>query len=96
MVMTVNCQVVNADSLSNCSSESDSLEPMSSNLNSVVGGSGVPLYPDSCITDDGFNTVFMSLLQQQFYVCKSIRFFEAVLDFTAFTEQTTIIFPCAY
>lgn len=53
MVMTVNCDDLNSDSLSDYSSESDGLELMSSNPDSVVGSSDVPLYPGSCITDNG-------------------------------------------
>ena len=43
-----------------CSSEnSERFPPQTSNYDSV--GCGVPLYPESCISDDSFSTVFLSL-----------------------------------
>ena len=45
-------------------SDIDSEDPFQSTSIQGASGSGVPLYPDSCITEDGFNTVFLSLVQR--------------------------------
>ena len=45
------------------SDEDSSSDLLESGSIDSTGGCGVPLYPDSSITDDGFNTVFLSLVQ---------------------------------
>ena len=80
-----------SDSLSdNDSSEEDLSDYSSENLEHFqsrsiesAGGCGVPLYPDSCITDDGFNTIFLSLVQRHNLTytsqCDILKFFSILL-----------------
>ena len=49
-----------ADGFANLSSESSKSFPLQSSTDSA--GCGVALYPGSCVTDDSFGTVFLSLL----------------------------------
>ena len=55
------------------SDDDSSEEPFQSTSIQGASGSGVPLYPDSCITEDGCFFVFLSLVQRHnFDLCKSV------------------------
>lgn len=73
---------LSGDCLSDSSSESDSFGHVS-DTTAAGGGDGVPLYPDSCITDDSLNTMFLSLVQRHNLTYASqfdiLRFFSLLL-----------------